>query len=284
MLHNRNCSGFSLVEMAIVIIIIGIIISAVSLSMPGLISSAKVKKCEALIAKAAYVLTTQLSLSGRVPCPDTDGDGFENRIDGGTADDPGDDSCSSDIGSLPWQTMGIGAGDDMWGTALRYGVYADLVQGTALTLCSTLGTAVAASASCNTAKLHTTSGADSANQAFIIVSAGPDEALDGLNSGTDPGFEPAGRIPAAGYDDLSATRTLTGLYGKLCRGSFQPGVTSGTAGEETYTNGCENSTDDDGDGITDCLDQDCWGEDPCMVKITTDTLPSGTLNSSYATT
>ncbi|MCP4713575.1 MAG: hypothetical protein GY868_00540, partial [Deltaproteobacteria bacterium] len=43
-------------------------------------------------------------------------------------------------------------------------------------------------------------------------------------------------------------------------------------------------TDDDGDGITDCLDQDCWGEDPCMVKITTDTLPSGTLNSSYATT
>jgi len=49
-----------------------------------------------------------------LPCPDTDGDGAENRT--GTA-------CTNLSGELPWETLGVGQ-DDSWNNAYLYRVAA----------------------------------------------------------------------------------------------------------------------------------------------------------------
>jgi type II secretory pathway pseudopilin PulG len=58
--------------------------------------------------------------NGRLPCPDTDGDGNENAR---TLADPASDGCAGGVyvGTLPWATLGV-AQVDAWGNRFRYRV------------------------------------------------------------------------------------------------------------------------------------------------------------------
>ena len=83
-----------------------------------------------------------------------------------------------------------------------------------------------------------------------------------------------------GHSNLKGEVTWTISHdGKTCSGTSdidnvnstgQPGDGhpgsdggSGNAGENTYTDGCTNSSDDDGDGNVDCDDSDCAGDAAC---------------------
>ena len=284
-------SGFTLIELAVVIVIVGIIISVMATVLPSLIQSAKIKKAQAILEKLDYSLEGYIVANGRCPCPDTDGDGIENRITG--ASPPTDDTCSSYVGDIPFVTLGLSSGNDVWGNRLKYGVYDDFIRTTKPGLCSSLSSFI--TATFDNSKLYSTdqSGNDT-HQAYIIVSGGPkdldndgaDEFFDGLNEGTDVQFDNPIRIEdhvTYLYDDLMKATSFTYLYGKDCTGG-------GGGGGGGTVEICDDpgEADEDGDGFTNCYDQDCYTHPSCFggpppddIQINESPLPNGKVSGSY---
>lgn len=115
-----NQNGFTLVEMAIVLVIVGLLIS-------GLLIPLGVQRDVRDYAETRTELTEMReSLIGfalshaatdghpYLPCPDTDGDGSENRAAG---------ICVNVSGVLPWVTLGLGQSDN-WNNQYLYRVTA----------------------------------------------------------------------------------------------------------------------------------------------------------------
>jgi len=322
--HDTNGTkqaGFTLIELSVVLVIVGIIISIMATVLPSLIQAGKIKKARAILEKADISLLGYVSATGRCPCPDTDGDGKEDRNDAGTQGDPSDDTCTRYAGDIPYLTLNISSGDDVWNHRLKYAVYEDLIKTTSSSgsnpFCTAVDTVIQyydpqdGNNPADTGKLYLTdlSGQNPENMAYVIVSAGAkdldgdrsDGLFDGFNEGQDLHFDHPGRIefhgdPAAKrYDDLLRAISLTylkGYVGCVGMGGGSGGSSPGsgtTAGENTYPDGCINGTDDDSDGYIDCDDQDCFGIGSCGtggddVVITTSALPSGAVNSSFAAT
>ncbi len=107
--------GFSLIEMAIVLMIVGVLSTGAILGLNEYRSVQSVKEGG---QKIDY-LKQQLLLFGQVnkflPCPDVDYDGFEDRT--GVA-------CSSEVGTAPYVDLGLQreAVQDAWGNFIRYAV------------------------------------------------------------------------------------------------------------------------------------------------------------------
>jgi prepilin-type N-terminal cleavage/methylation domain-containing protein len=280
-------NGFTLIEMVVVMVIVGIIISILVTVLPSLIQSSKIKKTQALLEKADYALQGYSIANYRLPYADSGTDG--------------DEDTGVYVGNLPYRTLGLSSGNDVWGNSIKYGVCEDLTTTTSSTFCTTL-TGITTPYN-DAAKIHTTdqSTAQITNQAYIIVSGGlrdldgdtVDGLFDGFNEGSDVQFDDPTKIEFHGsptssrYDDLMGAFSLNELIQKNCTGGA--GGSGGSGGEDTYTNGCTNGTDDDADGYTDCDDQDCYGVGGCGaggpdVEITTTTIPSGPVNSTYSAT
>ncbi|MCP4371635.1 MAG: LamG domain-containing protein, partial [Deltaproteobacteria bacterium] len=241
----------------------------------------------------------------------------ENRNDGGTQGNPADDTCAAYVGDLPYLTLGLSSPNDVWGSPIKYAVYSDLVTFTTPTgsnsFCTGLDNIIRYYDSQgdnnppDTSKLYTTvqTGGDPKNKAYILVSGGnkdldedgSDGLFDGNNEGRDLKFDLPDRSVFHGdpaskrYDDLVRAASFSYITGAVgCSVGDTDGTGGGTtAGENTFPNGCTNGTDDDGDGYTDCDDQDCYGVAGCAtggedVIITTSSIPPGTINSSYSAT
>jgi len=113
--------GFTLVEMAIVLVVVGLLITGLILPLSvqkdlkdyqdTRIALAEIK--EALIG---YSLSHSASDSRPyLPCPDTNADGLEESRDAGGI-------CSTGfVGDLPWATLGLGKSDS-WNRAYIYQV------------------------------------------------------------------------------------------------------------------------------------------------------------------
>ena len=313
-IRSLGSAGFTLIEMAVVMVIAGVIISIMATVLPSLLQAGKIKKSRAILEKLNYAAQGYVSATGRLPCPDISGDGKEDRNDGGTAGSPADDTCVAYVGDLPYLTLGLSSGEDVWGNRIKYGVYEDLVKTTAATgsnpLCSSIDTIIQyydpqhQNNPTDTAKLHATdvAGSSTRNIAYVLVSGGmkdldedaADTYFDGFNEGTDLRFDSPDRIEFHGdpvssrYDDLMQSASLTYLNGIAgCTVIGGVGGSPGSAtGENAFPNGCTNGTDDDGDGLIDCNDQDCFGVSGCPAGgddpvITTNSIPDGAIGTSY---
>lgn len=112
-IRNR---GFSLVEIAVALLILGLLLGgglgALAASMEQARHSQQARQMER-IREALYGFAMS---TGRLPCADAEQppDGYESR----NADDSG---CVADDGVLPWATLGIGR-RDAWGHPLYYRV------------------------------------------------------------------------------------------------------------------------------------------------------------------
>ena len=261
MLFFVKKNGFTLVELAVVLVIIGVVISIIATVLPALLQSSKIRKAQAILEKVDYSVEGYVAGSRRFPCPDTDGDGKENRS--------GDD-CDAYVGDLPYVTLGLGSGDDNWGNRLKYGVYQELAQTD--DACTTLAELISDMEDNpdqwpQLDRLHVTNDDDvSTNMAYVIVSGGPkdlddhDEFFDQLNTGSDVEFEADGRIITTSYDDIVRATSIVYLHGRDCTGGGGTGSSSGTTssgGTDDDEEDCTNGTDDDGDGRIDCDDPDC---------------------------
>ncbi|HEU4925224.1 MAG TPA: type II secretion system protein [Burkholderiales bacterium] len=113
--------GFSLVELSIVVLVIGIVltmgIGAWTANLENQAYAATAQR-QAAIKEA---LTGYLRRNNRLPCPDSDftaPDGIENRA---TAGDP-TTACSAAFGVIPYMTLGLArdAARDGWGNLFSY--------------------------------------------------------------------------------------------------------------------------------------------------------------------
>jgi prepilin-type N-terminal cleavage/methylation domain-containing protein len=286
-------AGFTLIEMAIVVVIAGMIISIAATVLPSLIQSSKVKRTRAILEKIDYALQGYATANGRLPCPDTSGNGTENRNPGPTSS-PSDDTCAAYVGAIPHATLGLSSGNDIWQNVIRYGVYEDMVRTAQSGLC--------AQAPCtlcladfvnnpNAAWLTTNDGTNVTNVGYVLASGGgkdmdnDNDFFDGRNASAPASsqFESPDKITAPDYDDLLRSGALSYLQGRLCTGG---GGGGGSGNSEV----CDDvaAQDEDGDGLANCNDPDCTSHPACVggtnVSIITPSLPAGIVNDTYSTT
>ena len=110
----RYQTGFTLIELAVVLVIIGVLVGSILGTLGARIDNTRrIETQEALenIKLALYGFAMSQD-PVRLPCPDTTNDGIEDRAGG---------SCTTltSPGNLPWATLGINRGD-AWASTFSY--------------------------------------------------------------------------------------------------------------------------------------------------------------------
>ncbi len=111
--HNR---GFTLAEIAIVTLILGLMMAGVLGAVTNQINQGRVSATQRHLDEIREALLGFASANGYLPCPDTDGDGVENAPNRGVATLL---ACTNVEGFLPWVTLGVNQ-TDAWGIRFRY--------------------------------------------------------------------------------------------------------------------------------------------------------------------
>lgn len=113
--------GFTMVEMAVVLAISGLLAAGSFQLLSSSNDTAKYKETQNQMSEIKEALITDYLKMGRLPCPDTDGDGIENPPNPAV-----DGTCTSYRGFLPHITLNIAnSSADAWGERFRYIVSAD---------------------------------------------------------------------------------------------------------------------------------------------------------------
>ncbi len=129
---QQDNRGFTLVEMAMVLVIVGLLVAAFLTPLSAqmdLQRYSETKKQMEDVKEALYgYAMSHTATDGKpyLPCPDTDGDGAENRT--GSA-------CSALEGNIPYASLGVNLLDS-WNNNYRYRVtaaFADNATGFTLT-------------------------------------------------------------------------------------------------------------------------------------------------------
>lgn len=129
---TMNCQrGFSLIELAVVLVIIGLLVGGGIAALEATQTQTQRSDQKRQLQQVHDALIGFAMSAGRLPCPDTDypPDGLENIVDQSPTPpecpvgDPNDDDCDcvDSWGALPWAQLGVGA-KDVWGQRLRYRV------------------------------------------------------------------------------------------------------------------------------------------------------------------
>lgn len=115
--ENKRCwDGFTLIEMAIVLVVLGMILMVAFYAIPRLTERARLETTKATMDEVAKALTSFAAVNSRLPCPDVNGDGLE-----GTA---GTCAAGDVVGRVPYRTLGLA--DPVLDEAhlpVRYAVY-----------------------------------------------------------------------------------------------------------------------------------------------------------------
>ncbi len=190
--------GFTLIELAIVLVIVTILIGGLAMPLSAQIQARRIAETKQILEEAREaILGFAMTNNGlpatnrRLPCPDTDGNGTENLISG---------ECAQSSGFLPWVDLGV-ANQDAWGNRLRYEVnreFADPNKGFATTVSTT---SLPALKICQT---HSCGVTVAANLAFVLVSHGPN-GWGAQNINNAPGIlqaDPTGLDEIDNLDDI----------------------------------------------------------------------------------
>ena len=107
--------GFTLIEMAIVLVIITILIGGLAVPLSAQIQARRIAETRADMRAIEEVLIgfAMRQTKAHLPCPD-DGNGNEGTRDG-------DGKCLQTRGGLPWRALGL-KGEDAWGNRYTYAV------------------------------------------------------------------------------------------------------------------------------------------------------------------
>lgn len=233
--HRRHASaGFSLIEMAMVLIIMTLVLGGLLMPLSAQIDVRRTSETqqtlenikEALVGYAMSHRDTTVNARPYLPCPDiaaplagfTHNDGQEDRAAAG--------NCAAPTGNLPWATLGAGNAD-AWGNRFHYRItsaFSDSANG--FTSATPGDIDVCSSPAC-TSEL-----AD--NAAAVIVSYGkngrgalnsngtvyqaPTSADEMENTNNDTTY--VSRTPtspgANEFDDLLAWLSPNALFGRIC--------------------------------------------------------------------
>ena len=130
---GQRADGFTLIEIAVVIAIIGALLGTLLVPLATQIEATKIKATDRDMESIREALIGYAMANGRLPCPDHDGDGLEDRdLTSTLSPDSGPTlQCDSDttatgvtpdyLGWLPHADLGVGA-SDAWGRKYLYEV------------------------------------------------------------------------------------------------------------------------------------------------------------------
>jgi prepilin-type N-terminal cleavage/methylation domain-containing protein len=116
----RASRGFTLLEVAVVVLVITLLLGSLLVPLTSQVDQRKTSDTQKSLDEAREALIGFAMSNGRLPCPDTNGDGLE---DARTVADAASDGCASGVyvGWLPWGTLGV-AQTDAWGNRFKYRV------------------------------------------------------------------------------------------------------------------------------------------------------------------
>lgn len=120
---RKKQKGFSLIEIAIVLVILGLVLGGVLAPLSTQYENSRRNETSNILDQVLEASYGYAIVNGQFPCPDTSGDGLENRVGA---------NCVSPTGGLPWVTLGVGQ-NDAWGQPFGYQVttaFADTSDGT----------------------------------------------------------------------------------------------------------------------------------------------------------
>jgi len=109
-LYVNRTNGFTLVEMAIVMLILGLLLAGLMTPLSTSLENQRRQETRDYLQTAHNALLGFAVIYSRMPCPDTNSDGIENSPCAGTTE-----------GQLPWATLGLDR-FDAWGNVIRYRV------------------------------------------------------------------------------------------------------------------------------------------------------------------
>ena len=111
---NKNLleRGFTLVEMAIVLVVVGLLVAAFLAPLSAQIDQKNNSETRRLMDDAKEALMGYAITNKHLPCPDTNNDGIEDFVGA---------NCTSNDGNLPWATLSL-PNLDSWEQPLIYHV------------------------------------------------------------------------------------------------------------------------------------------------------------------
>lgn len=140
MLMKKNTSGFTLVEMAMVLMIVGLLLGGLLPTISSQMELQQTRETRKLLDEIQQALIGFAIANGRLPCPATSAsNGEESPVGGG--------NCTNFYdGYVPAATLGITSVDnntklviDAWNNPIRYAVASNTVSGVSNTFTSTDG-------------------------------------------------------------------------------------------------------------------------------------------------
>lgn len=123
--------GFTLLEMAVVMVVLGLLLGGILIPLSTQMEKQNRDETQRTLQDIQDALIGYAMANGRLPCPDTDGDGILDM--GGT--------CSNVRGTIPWVDLGVGK-EDAWGQPFIYRVTGSFADNTDGTGCGTATTGV----------------------------------------------------------------------------------------------------------------------------------------------
>jgi len=128
MSRNKHLRGFTLTELTIVLVIVALLLGGMLIPLSAQRDIQNVKETERQLSDMREALFGFAASRGRLPCPDTNGDGVEESSPTITPNSPiaGQSTqqfatCSSAEGDFPFDTVGTPR-QDSWGNRFRYRV------------------------------------------------------------------------------------------------------------------------------------------------------------------
>lgn len=115
--------GFTLVEMAVALVVIGFLIAGGMNLMGASSDVSRYKKTQSLLEEAKEAVEGYYSINLKLPCPDT------NFPPDGVSDLQANGVCVGARGFLPFVTLGVGGEGDAWGQPFKYMVQVDTSRG-----------------------------------------------------------------------------------------------------------------------------------------------------------
>ncbi len=129
---GARARGFSLVEMALVLLIVGLLAAVFLPATNTFLDNSRRKETRAKLEALEQAMVRFVMVNRRLPCP-ADGallpgdanQGLERPVGGGACTPP-----TQINGVAPWRTLGLSQGDatDAWGTLVTYRVWPALAQ------------------------------------------------------------------------------------------------------------------------------------------------------------
>jgi prepilin-type N-terminal cleavage/methylation domain-containing protein len=162
-MNKKHRSGFTLVELAIVLVIVGLLISAFLTPLAAQLEQSRNAEVRRDLLEIKEALLGFAIINGQLPCPDTDGNG----TDDGCANT---NATSTSGGNVPWATLNTKQLDP-WGRRYRYHVNNAFTTTFILT---TTGSGAGLIRVCTTSACG---GTEASNAPLVIFSTGQNGAV-----------------------------------------------------------------------------------------------------------